>query len=38
VYDRHAYRDEMLMAYEKLATLVAGIVEPQENVIAIRGG
>ena len=35
-YDRHAYREEMLLAYEKLATLVAGIVDPQPNVIAIK--
>jgi integrase len=27
VYDRHSYRDEMLIAYEKLATLIAGIVD-----------
>jgi integrase len=38
VYDRHQYRDEMLLAYERLATLVAGIVDPQENVVSIRGG
>jgi integrase len=37
VYDRHAYRDEMLMAYEKLSALIAGIVDPKENVIAIWG-
>jgi integrase len=37
VYDRHAYRDEMLLAYEKLATLIGQIVDPRENVIAIRG-
>jgi integrase len=37
VYDRHAYREEMLLAYEKLATLVAQIVDPQPNVVAIRG-
>jgi integrase len=37
VYDRHAYRDEMLLAYEKLAALISGIVEPRENVVAIRG-
>jgi len=35
-YDRHAYRDEMLLAYEKLASLVEGIVDPQPNVVAIR--
>ena len=37
VYDRHAYREEMLLAYEKLAALIAQIVDPQENVVAIRG-
>jgi integrase len=37
VYDRHQYREEMLLAYEKLAALIAQIVEPQENVVAIRG-
>jgi integrase len=37
VYDRHQYRDEMLLAYEKLAALIAQIVEPRENVFAIRG-
>jgi len=36
-YDRHAYQDEMKLAYEKLATLIAGIVDPQPNVVAIRG-
>jgi integrase len=29
VYDRHDYRDEMLIAYEKLSTLIASIVDPQ---------
>jgi integrase len=37
VYDRHAYREEMLLAYEKLAALIAQIVDPQPNVVAIRG-
>jgi integrase len=37
VYDRHQYREEMLLAYEKLAALIAGIVDPQPNVVAIRG-
>jgi integrase len=37
VYDRHSYRAEMLTAYEKLATLIAGIVDPQPNVVAMRG-
>ena len=34
-YDRHAYRDEMLMAYEKLATLIGQIVDPQPNVVVM---
>jgi integrase len=38
VYDRHQYREEMLMAYEKLAALISGIVDPQPNVVSIRGG
>jgi integrase len=37
VYDRHSYRDEMLLAYEKLAALIGGIVEPQPNVVVMRG-
>lgn len=37
VYDRHGYQDEMLLAYERLASLVAGIVDPQPNVVSIRG-
>jgi integrase len=36
VYDRHQYRDEMLIAYENLAGLIAQIVDPQPNVVAIR--
>jgi integrase len=35
VYDRHSYRAEMLIAYEKLATLIGQIVDPQPNVIAM---
>jgi hypothetical protein len=35
VYDRHQYRPEMLLAFEKLATLIAGIVDPQPNVVAM---
>jgi integrase len=37
VYDRHQYREEMRIAYEKLSTLISGIVDPQPNVVAIRG-
>jgi hypothetical protein len=36
VYDRHAYREEMLLAYERLATLIAQIVDPQPDVVAMR--
>jgi integrase len=32
-YDRHDYRAEMLLAYEKLATLIGQIVDPQPNVV-----
>jgi integrase len=36
VYDRHAYLDEKRLAFEKLATLIEGIVNPQENVVPMR--
>jgi hypothetical protein len=36
VYDRHEYRDEMLMAYGKLATLIENIVSPQQKVTPLR--
>jgi integrase len=36
-YDRHKYQDEMLRAYEALAGLIARIVDPRENVVALRG-
>jgi integrase len=35
VYNRHSFRDEMLLAYEKLSTLIKQIVEPQANVVAM---
>jgi len=35
IYDRHNYRQEMLVAYEKLATLIGQIVEPAPNVVAM---
>jgi integrase len=34
-YDRHSYRDEMLIACEKLAMLIGQIVDPQPNVVAM---
>ena len=37
IYDRHAYHAEMGLAYEKLAALVESIVNPQANVVALRG-
>ena len=37
VYDRYQYREEMLLAYEKLAALIGQIVDPQPNVLPIRG-
>ena len=39
VYDRHSYIDEKAKALEKLAALVASIVNPPpENVVALRSG
>jgi integrase len=36
VYDRHAYRQEMLHAYEALAAQIEQIVNPKDNVVAMR--
>jgi integrase len=35
VYDRHSYREEMRIAYEKLATLIEQIVDPKPNVVTM---
>jgi integrase len=35
VYDRHRYESEMQVAFERLASLIETIVNPQDNVIAI---
>jgi integrase len=35
-YDRHEYYEEKRLAFEKLAALIAQIVDPAENVVAIR--
>ena len=35
IYNRYPYRDEMLIAYEKLATLITSIVDPQPNVVTM---
>jgi integrase len=37
VYDRHAYREEKRQGFEALAGLVERIVDPQPNVVALRG-
>jgi integrase len=37
VYDRHEYLDEKRHAFEALAGLVQRIIEPSENVVAIKG-
>jgi integrase len=37
VYDRHRYLEEMALAYEKLSALIAGIVDPQPNVVPLSG-
>jgi integrase len=36
-YDRHEYHEEKRQAFEALAALVARIVDPQPNVLPIRG-
>jgi integrase len=37
-YDRHRYRDQMLLAYEALAQLVERLVNPPaDNVVSMRG-
>jgi integrase len=37
VYDRHRYEQEMLFAFEQLATVIEQIVRPQQNVVVLRG-
>src|SRR5262245_11773423 len=36
-YDRHKYQEEMRLAFEALAAQIARIVDPQDNVVAMRG-
>jgi integrase len=36
-YDRHEYHEEKRQAFEALASLIERIVDPQPNVVAIRG-
>jgi hypothetical protein len=35
-YDRHRYVDEMRLAFERLAALIESIVNPKDNVRALR--
>jgi integrase len=37
VYDKHRFVDEMLVAYERLASLVQSVVDPQPNVVSFAG-
>ena len=37
VYDRHQYLAEMALAYATLASQIERIVNPQENVVPLRG-
>ena len=37
VYDRHEYLEEKRLAFESLASLVDRIVDPQANVVPLRG-
>ena len=37
VYDRHEYEAEMAHAFEALAAQIERIVNPQENVVPLRG-
>jgi integrase len=36
-YDRHEYREEKRLVFEALASLIARIVDPQPNVVTMRG-
>lgn len=37
IYDRFAYREEKRQAFEALASLIERIVDPQPNVVTMRG-
>jgi integrase len=37
VYDRHKYEEEKRLAFEALASLIGRIVDPQPNVVTLRG-
>jgi integrase len=36
-YDRHSYLQEKAHAFEALATLIESIINPQQNVVPLRG-
>ena len=36
-YDRHSYRDEKAHALAALASLISTIINPSQNVVALRG-
>jgi hypothetical protein len=36
VYGRHSFLEEKRIAFEKLAALIEGIVNPQENVVPLH--
>jgi hypothetical protein len=36
VYDRHAYTEEMRVAFERLAVLIDTIVRQEPNVVAME--
>jgi len=36
-YDRHAYHEEKKHAFEALAAQIARIVDPRDNIVALRG-
>jgi hypothetical protein len=36
IYNKHRYIEEMERGYEALANLVARIVNPQDNVVALK--
>ena len=37
VYDRHEFYEEKCRAYEALAAQIERIVNPQENIVPLRG-
>jgi hypothetical protein len=37
-YDKHQYRNEKRGAFEALSAQIERIINPQENVVPLRGG